>query len=174
MKPTIELTGKKEIGDRFRAFREENNFSLEELGAELGVNPAQVAEMEAGNFFLGIDFLYHCRTKLGLKINWLIGGKGSIFSSFTLEIPVDFLQDSDLNIEELRQIVNYPPVQRILLGKLLELKYGFKERLEDFLKDFKKKGNNAAAMTVPKPAARRRQDRFTDKEQRDANPATPA
>jgi transcriptional regulator with XRE-family HTH domain len=174
MTATIESASKKEIGEKLRAFREALKLSIEELAGDFAINPVLISEMEAGNVFPGFEYLYYCRVKYGLNGNWLINGKGSMFSSHILEIPLDNFKLRGIKIEEVQRMNEYPVIVQILLAKITELSVYLKKELVAPPLSKKKNGGKRVAMTVPKPAARRRQDRFTAKEQRDANPATPA
>jgi len=141
------------------------------MAGELDINPVIISEMEEGNIFPGFEYLYHCRTKLGLNVNWLINGTGSMFSSLTLEVPLDTLNFSYLKIEEVPRILENPAILQVLLARITELSFFYIKERKDSQEPVGKKVYYSPAMVVKPETVRRRHLHVQEKEPTKDTPA---
>ncbi|MCP4146211.1 MAG: helix-turn-helix transcriptional regulator [bacterium] len=115
---------KKEVGRRFRRFRESIEKAQYELAEELGISQSTIANIERGKAFPNINYLHNFYHKYNLNINWLITGEGEML---TVLSPVN------AKYFELFNLMQIPSIEHVILAKLIELKALLREEVRDFL-----------------------------------------
>lgn len=133
---------KKEIGERFKEFRQELGKTQEELGEELKLYQSTVANYEIGKTFPGSDYLVRLFNMYGLNIHWLFTGTGHKLVlnlaqrpdvSYIMQSTVKYGEPSYENYVELLKYMRIPVIERVILTKLEELKLTFKDQIKEFL-----------------------------------------
>jgi len=81
-----EATMKKEIGLRFKQFREFIKKSQAELAEELGVRPVIISKIETGRAFPALNVQNYLNVQCHLNINWLVHGSGKMIQSPVIKI----------------------------------------------------------------------------------------
>jgi DNA-binding XRE family transcriptional regulator len=134
---------KKEIGRRFKKFRETIGKTQAELAHELDVYQSTITNIEVGKTFPGVKYLHYFQYKYRLNVNWLLDNHGEILgredsnihscvSLLGCHIPKnDPMYEKYAELVDLMQI---PVVEHVVLAKILELKVIAKNEIENFLK----------------------------------------
>lgn len=63
-----EITIRTKIGARIKELRTEKGMSMQQLADAAGITKANVCNIEAGKYSVGIDVLYRITTALGVEI----------------------------------------------------------------------------------------------------------
>mgnify|MGYP002627251070 CR=1 FL=1 len=71
------------LGERLKQIRTDKNLTQSEFGKLIGVTKQAIANVECGHSNPSIEFLNQLIEIFSLNINWLISGKGEIFSNIT-------------------------------------------------------------------------------------------
>jgi len=131
---------KREIGNRFRIFRDIIDRTPDQLAAELGVLPAEIVDIEAGRVYPNALCLYHLHGQYRLNINWLLGRLGDIFDQPAEQETEDAGRDyrsADsptvrlAQYRELFELMDIPLVEESIMATLLELKALLKKQTEN-------------------------------------------
>lgn len=139
---------KKEIGQRFKKFREAMGKTQVQLAKELGVYQSTITNIEVGKTFPGIKYLHYFHIKYSLNINWIVNNSGGMLTAdeeidpnaisiLYCHIPKDspkFQQYLDLMLS-----MQNPIVEQVVLAKVLELKALAKGALDTGSKEKQKK-----------------------------------
>jgi transcriptional regulator with XRE-family HTH domain len=138
---TTGLRKKKEIGDRFKQFRNSIKRTQRHLAEELQVAQTTIASIERGKVFPRISYLNYLQDHYKLDFNWLFGKTGDIFLK-RLEIepwtksllPCHISGDDKEYAQylELMKLMRMPEIETIILGKLVELKIFAKDEIKQF------------------------------------------
>ncbi|UCH96259.1 MAG: helix-turn-helix transcriptional regulator [Candidatus Aminicenantes bacterium] len=137
----IHASIKKEIGRRFKRFREAIGKTQTQLAKELNVYQSTITNIEVGKTFPGIKYLHYFHHTYGLNTNWLLSNKGEIFVSeeartssaaSLLECHVPKNNPLYEKYAELIALMKVPMVEQIILAKLVELKVVGKEEIKEF------------------------------------------
>jgi transcriptional regulator with XRE-family HTH domain len=133
---------KKEIGLRFKQFREAIKKSQQKLADELKVYNGTIINIEKGRFFPKFKFMYYLYRQYHLNLNWLLNGKGEMMISpqedsmnayiSQLLSPMDENDPRYEKFVELFSLMRIPAVEKIILGKLAEIKALAKEEIKTF------------------------------------------
>jgi transcriptional regulator with XRE-family HTH domain len=136
---------KKVIGSRFKEFRWAIKKNQYELAKELKVCQATIASIETGNSFPGITFQNYLYDQYHMNINWLLTGKEDMLISppektKENDIPLLFwhIDESDPRFKgyvELFNLMRVPVIERIILGKLAEIKALAEEEIKSFFEE---------------------------------------
>jgi transcriptional regulator with XRE-family HTH domain len=138
---------KKEVGRRFKRFRESIGKTQTQLANELGVYQSTITNIEVGKTFPNIKYLTYFHKKYRLNTNWLFSDKGDIFiaeedpATSAASLLNYHLQRSQTTYErytELMELMQIPVVEQVLLAKLMEIKVIAKEEIEEFRQKEKK------------------------------------
>ena len=141
------LTIKKEIGRRFKRFREALGKTQSQLAVELGIYQSTITNIEVGKTFPSIKYLHYFHRKYRLNTNWLLSDEGDIFlvenePASAAIAGLDYhLQRSDAISEryaELLELMQLPVVEQIMMAKLLEIKVIARDEIEHFRNTRKK------------------------------------
>lgn len=134
---------KKEIGRRFKEFRQAIKKSLDELAKESKIREAAVAGIEMGNSFPAVtlqNYLYH---QYHMNLNWLLTGQEDMLIS-PLEkakenntpLLIGHIDESDPRFEKYMELLNLmrvPLIEWIILGRVVEIKVLAREEIKSFL-----------------------------------------
>ena len=133
---------KKEIANRFKTFRKSIKNTQHELADELKVNQSVITNIEKGKFLPGVGLQYYLYDQYHLNLNWLITGKDdmiipSVVKQKNVDIPIILwhIDESDPRFEvyvELLNLMRIQEVERIILGKIAEVKLIAKEEIKSF------------------------------------------
>jgi transcriptional regulator with XRE-family HTH domain len=135
------LVIKKEIGKRFRKFREAIGKTQAQVARELSVYQSTITNIEIGRTFPGVKYIHYFHKKYGLNNNWLLNNIGDMFnpeedanpralSKIACYIPKgDPRYPKYADLIEMMQI---PVIEQVLLAKLAELKVIAQYEIEEF------------------------------------------
>jgi transcriptional regulator with XRE-family HTH domain len=132
---------KKTIGDRFKKFRKSIDKPQHHLAEELDVFQSTITNFELGKTFPNSGYLYHFFEEYGLNIHWLFTGQGHKFVrdltkrpdiSYIREYGVDYWGERYDEYLDLLKHMQIPEIERIIFGKLIELKEVYKDKIKDF------------------------------------------
>jgi transcriptional regulator with XRE-family HTH domain len=140
------LSIKKEIGKRFKQFREAMGNTQAQLARELGVYQSTITNIEVGKTFPGLKYLHHFQKSYLLNVNWLLNGVGEMFGVEQARPPAVSLIPCHIpekdprfaKYAELIDLMQVPVVEQVVLAKLIEIKVIAREEIEKFLKLRKK------------------------------------
>jgi transcriptional regulator with XRE-family HTH domain len=141
---------KREIGGRFKRFREAINKTQTQMAKELGVYQSTITNIEVGKTFPSLKYLYHYHHSYGLNINWLLSNVGELFvtleertstAASLLECHVQKNDPRHYQYREMIHLMQVPEVEQIILAKMVELKVLAKEEINTFLKKQKTRLN---------------------------------
>jgi DNA-binding XRE family transcriptional regulator len=137
----MKITLKKEVGYRFKCFREAIGKTQTQLADELGVYQSTITNIEVGKTFPGIKYLYYFHRKYRLNVNWLLNDLGETFVSLEEQLAgaVSMLgchvERSDPRFQQYVELINLmqiPVIEQVVLAKLVEMKVLAKDVVEEF------------------------------------------
>ncbi|MCP4147435.1 MAG: helix-turn-helix domain-containing protein [bacterium] len=138
-------TLKKEVGKRFRSFRDSIKKTQRQLSEELNIYQSTIANIESGKIFPRIKFLHYCNREYKLDFNWLFSGEGNMFAPesrnrgggrLDCHVAVD-----DPIYERYTELMNYmrvPEVEQVIWARLIELKALYSDKVKAFDKSREK------------------------------------
>jgi len=130
---------KKEVGKRFKQFRESSGKTQDRLAEELNVKQIIFTNIEKGLIYPGIEYLVYFSKIYRLNCNWLLSGEGSMTAAVsTLDYPIPTGDPGNARYEELMHYMQMPAIEQIILGRLQELKLIAKDEIEEFKKKNKR------------------------------------
>lgn len=153
---------KKEVGDRFKAFRLDQKKAQHVLATELEVHQSTITNIEHGTTFPKINYLHYFYEKYGLNVNWLITGDGEMYmegfkkgpgAAAALMYPhVEYGDPGYDQYAELINLMQIPVVEQLILARLSEVKMLFMDDVKKFLsakeKNVREKKKKAAKAKV--------------------------
>lgn len=83
------------IGNRLKKIRTEKHLTQMELGQTLSVSKQAVANVESGHNNPSIEFISKLIEILNVNSNWLITGKGEMFSHEFEDVKDEVLEEVD-------------------------------------------------------------------------------
>jgi len=131
----------KEVGSRFRKFRESLRKTQLQLATELNVYQSTITNIEKGKTFPKISYLSHFYEKYRLNMNWLMTGKGDMLVPDVLDKQGNLIfsgghvKPDDPMYEkyvELLTFMQIPVVEQVILAKLVEIKFLLKDEIKEF------------------------------------------
>ena len=140
-----EAAMKKEIGLRFKQFREFIKKSQGKLAKELQIRQVIISEIETGRTFPALNLQHYLNGQYHLNINWLIHGSGDM-----TEPPWKKAKDLDLqqlisgidkndpmyeNYVELLSLLRIPFIKSIIFAKLEEIKMLAVKEIKSFFEE---------------------------------------
>jgi transcriptional regulator with XRE-family HTH domain len=131
---------KKEIGLRFKRFRQTIKKSQKQLADELQLYQSTITNIEVGKTFPGTAYLRHFYNKYRLNTDWLINGNGDMLHSDleSLKTAFHLLFGEDEHYFrqylELLRMMKVPVIREVIFGKLVEMKAMAKDEIEEFEK----------------------------------------
>jgi transcriptional regulator with XRE-family HTH domain len=136
---------KKEIGMRFKEFRQAIKKKQDELADELNVCHTTLANIESGKFYPKLKFQHHLYRQYHLNINWLLTGSGEMIispekDSKYADLPLLFchIDEDDPRFEryvELKSLMRIPVIEQIILAKLAEVKLIAEKEIKSFFEE---------------------------------------
>ena len=130
---------KKEIGLRFKAFRNSIKKSQKEFANEFGVSLGTISKIERGKIFPMTHILTHLYWHYNLNINWLFHG----YEEMIIQPEKDSKNDGPLRpddsaagvktYEELYTLMRIPVIESAIFSKMDELKVTAKEEIKEFM-----------------------------------------
>lgn len=145
---------KKEVGKRFRKFREEIKKAQHELASELSIYQSTITNIERGKTFPNIKYLQYFYHKYHLNINWLLTDEGEMFvhhyhtnpnAISVMDCHLEYNDPRYLQYAELFNYMQVPEVEQVILARLTEAKALFKEQIADFFAQMEEKENGEEA-----------------------------
>lgn len=125
-----ETNSRKEVGERFRKFRQAIHKAQHELASELNVSQSTIANIEGGKAFPNLIYLRHFYYKYRLDTNWLLTGQGDIFVK---------RNDTPNKYTELLKFLQVPFIAQVLMAKLVEAKVLLKDNIDTYFEKKEKK-----------------------------------
>jgi transcriptional regulator with XRE-family HTH domain len=133
---------KKEIGARFKLFRQDKKKAQNELATELLVHQSTITNIEHGATFPKVNYLHYFYEKYGVNLNWLIAGHGNqymlgedfLIASKIMSSRPEYEESIKHNYLELSKLMQIPVIEQVMFAKLSECKILFKEHVQEFLK----------------------------------------
>lgn len=139
---------KKDIGRRFKWFREAIGKTQTQLAEELYVYQSTITNMEIGKTFPSIKYLHYFYHTYGLNTNWLLSNIGDMFvreeehTSLAVSLLECHVPKEDARYAkyaELIDLMQVSEVEQIILAKLVELKVFAREEINQFRENRKEK-----------------------------------
>jgi len=114
----------KAIGSRLKQIREKEGKSIAEFASLLEVDEDVISKIESGAEFPTLEILFGLKAQFNTNNNWLITGKAkpSIKKKCLMV---------DKKYAELFNLMRLPQIEKIILGKLFELKLICKDEISN-------------------------------------------
>jgi transcriptional regulator with XRE-family HTH domain len=133
---------RKEIGKRFKEFRQSIKKTQYEFVVELRVCKSTVSNIETGKAFPGITIKNYLYRQYRLNINWLLTGKGEMIispkeGSYFTQL-FSHIDENDPRFEkyvELKSLLRIPVLEKVIFGKMEELKLIAKKDIDSFFEE---------------------------------------
>jgi len=122
-----ELSIKKQIGQRFRKFRETIDKTQVEMGKEFNVYQSTITNIEIGKTFPNIKYLHQLARDYRLNTDWIVNGRGKMFVDFPL-----FPKALAEKYSSLLNLIQVPVVEQLILARLEEVKVIAREEIKRF------------------------------------------
>lgn len=122
-----DLSMKKEIGQRFRKFRETIDKTQTQLGGEFGVYQSTITNIEVGKTFPNIKYLYQLGKDYGLNADWVVNGRGDMFDE-----PPPFPRSLIEKYSSLLNLIQVPVVEQLIMARLEEVKVITRKEINRF------------------------------------------
>ena len=128
---------KKEIGIRFRLFRQAIGKKQIQLARELRVSQSVISFIEMGSTFPKIDYIHYLYGYYRLNIDWLLGGAEPMFlpvkgegieSNSFLPCHIPYQDPVYDKYVELMESMQVPVVEKTILEEAARIKRYFKDR----------------------------------------------
>jgi transcriptional regulator with XRE-family HTH domain len=136
---------RKEIGLRFKEFRQAIKKARNELADELRVCKSTIKSIETGQSFPGITIQNYLNRQYHLNLNWLLSGSGEMIispgkDSKYGDLPLLFwhIEKNDPRFEryvELNSLMSIPVIEQVILAKLAEVKVIAEEEIKSFFEE---------------------------------------
>lgn len=121
------LSIKKQIGQRFKKFRDTIGKTQLQLAREFNVYQSTITNIEVGKTFPGIKYLHQLGKAYRLNVDWVVNGRGKMFDD-PPPIPMVMIKKYS-NLINLMQV---PVVEQLILARLEEVKMIAREDIEHF------------------------------------------
>lgn len=169
---------KKDVGIRFKAFRTDQKKPQHAMAGELKVHQSTITNIEHGTTFPKISYLYYFFENYGLNVHWLVTGEGHMYLTSrdrdghdTVLHPNvhygDVQYDQYMDLIHLMQV---PVIEQVILAKLAESKFIFKDELEKWTRKKKEEREAAKKRTEAMLLAEQRKPRKDKKKKKVAPP----
>ena len=112
-----EVSIKKEIGLRFKQFREALGKTQVELARELEIYQSTITNIEVGKTFPGHKYMRYLGETYRLNADWLVNRRGEMYQN-TVLLPGAVLE----RYSELLGLMQVPVVEQLILARLQEVK----------------------------------------------------
>ena len=130
---------KKEIGHRFKRFRQTIKKSQKQLADELQLYQSTITNIEVGKTFPNTAYLRYFYDKYRLNADWLINGKGDMLHSDLKALKTAFHLLFGLDKQyfhqyfELIHLMKVPVIREVIFGKLVEMKKIAKDEIKEWI-----------------------------------------
>lgn len=121
------LSIKKQIGERFKKFRETIDKTQVQLAAEFDVYQSTITNIEVGKTFPGIKYLHFLGENYGLNADWIVNNRGEMFAESS-PFPTAMIEKY-INLLTLMKV---PVVEQLILARLEEVKVIAREEIKRF------------------------------------------
>jgi len=122
-----DLSIKKQIGQRFREFREFIDKTQEQLGEEFDVYQSTITNIEIGKTFPNVKYLHQLGKDYRLNADWVVNGRGEMFDD-----PHPLPGPLHENCRSLLNLLQVPVVEELILARLEEVKVIAREEIKRF------------------------------------------
>ncbi len=145
---------KKDIGKRFRQFRESIQKAQHELAGELNIYQSTITNIERGKTFPNIRYLIHFYKKYQLNINWLLTNDGEMLiyhyhtnpnAVSVMDCHIHYNDPKYMQYAELFNYMQVPEIEQVILARLIEFKALFKDQIADYYAKEAAKGQGEAS-----------------------------
>jgi len=121
------LSIKKQIGQRFKKFRETIDITQVQLAAEFDVYQSTITNIEVGKTFPGIKYLHFLGENYGLNADWVVNNRGEMFAE-SPPLPIALIE----KYITLLTLMKVPVVEQLILARLEEVKVIAREEIKKF------------------------------------------
>jgi transcriptional regulator with XRE-family HTH domain len=118
---------KKQVGQRFKEFREAIGKTQHQLADEFGVYQSTITNIEVGKTFPGIKYLFQLGENYGLNADWVVNNRGEMFIDPSFVSPSLFKKYKNLIF-----LMQVPVVEQLILARLEEIKVLAREDITNF------------------------------------------
>jgi transcriptional regulator with XRE-family HTH domain len=122
-----ELSIKKQIGQRFKKFREAIDKTQVQLAGEFKVYQSTITNIEIGKTFPGIKYLYQLGKSYRLNADWIVNDRGEMFDDAP---PISMARIQKYS--NLLNLMQIPVVEQLILARLEEVKVIAREQIKSF------------------------------------------
>ncbi|UCH92753.1 MAG: helix-turn-helix transcriptional regulator [Candidatus Aminicenantes bacterium] len=146
MRKKENIEHKKSIRRRFKEFRTAIGKTQTQLAIELNVYQSTITNIEGGKSFPAFPYIYYLYSHYHLSPTWLLTGEGEKFLREKDEVeepwvksrvPCHIEKDDSMykHYVELLDLMRIPMIEKVIMGKLNELKILAKEEITHFKKN---------------------------------------
>ena len=121
------LSIKKQIGQRFKKFRETIDKTQVQLAGEFNVYQSTITNIEVGKTFPGIKYLHFLGENYGLNADWIVNNRGEMFDE-SPPFPTALIE----KYTKLLNLMKVPVVEQLILARLEEVKVIAREEIKRF------------------------------------------
>jgi transcriptional regulator with XRE-family HTH domain len=118
---------KKQIGQRFKKFRETIGKTQFQLASEFKVYQSTITNIEVGKTFPGIKYLHQLGKTYRLNADWVVNDRGEMFDNPS-PVPTAIFK----KYIELLNLLQVPVVEQLILARLAEIKVIARDDIEHF------------------------------------------
>ena len=119
------LSIKKQIGQRFKKFRETIDITQVQLAAKFDVYQSTITNIEVGKTFPGIKYLHFLGENYGLNADWIVNNRGEMVAK-SPPLPTAMIEKY-INLLTLMKV---PVVEQLILARLEEVKVIAREEIK--------------------------------------------
>jgi DNA-binding XRE family transcriptional regulator len=123
----VDLSTKKQIGQRFKKFRDSLDKTQTELADELDVYQSTITNIEVGKTFPGLKYLKYLGEVYRLNADWIVNGRGDMIGNY-YPFPMDLVK----KYSALLNLMQVPVVAQLMLARLEEVKVIAREEINRF------------------------------------------
>ena len=121
------LSIKKQVGQRFKKFRETIDKTQVQLAAEFDVYQSTITNIEVGKTFPSLKYLHLLGENYGLNADWVVNDRGEMFAESP---PLSTVMiEKYINLLNLMKV---PVVEQLMLARLEEVKVIAREEIKRF------------------------------------------
>ncbi len=117
----IENSLRKDIGKRFKQFREHLQLLQKELAQKMGLYQSAISQIESGVIFPSFSTIIFLANAFRLNASWLITGEGDMFLH-TMDTLTEIRDDGRLDEHYIRLLkaMKDPRVEKVVFARLTE------------------------------------------------------
>jgi DNA-binding XRE family transcriptional regulator len=122
-----DLSIKKQMGLRFKKFRDSLDKTQTELAEQLEVYQSTITNIEVGKTFPGLKYLNFLGEFYGLNADWIVNGRGEMIGNY-FPFPLELVK----KYSALLNLMQIPVVAQLMLARLEEVKVIAREEINRF------------------------------------------